>query len=142
MTGLGAAHLDTLFGEEEAGVDLMCHHGSRVAPLVDDLNQSIIIVVEPVDDEGVELGVRERLSNGGQRVSKALDLVVELRGRGVKILALAKLTMERRDTSLRLRRKRALEYGPCLMRRLGENGKPSDSRRERPLDEGEVRLVK
>ena len=105
MTGLGAARLDTLLSEEKAGVDLMCHHGSRVAPLVDDLNQSIILVVEPIDDEGVELGFREQLSNGGQRVSKALDLVVELRGRGVKLLALAKLTTERRDTGLRLRRK-------------------------------------
>ena len=105
MTGLGAARLDALLGEEKTGVDLMWHHASRVAPLVDDLNQSIILVVEPIDDEGVELGVRERLSNGGQRVSKALDLVVELRGRGVKLLALAKLTTERRDTGLRLRRK-------------------------------------
>ena len=105
MTVLGAARLDTLLGEEKAGVDLMCHHGSRVAPFVDDLDQSIILLVEPVDDEGVELGVGERLSNRGQRVSKALDLVVELRGRGVKLLALAKLTTERGDTSLRLRRK-------------------------------------
>ena len=105
MTGFGAARLGTLLSEEKAGVDLMCHHGSRVALLVDDLNQGIILLVEPVDNEGVELGVGERLSNGGQRVSKALDLVVELRGRGVKLLALAKLTTERRDTSLRLRRK-------------------------------------
>ena len=60
----------------------------------------------------MELGVSERLSNGGQRVSKALDLVVELCGRGVKLLTLAQLTTECGDTSLRLRRKRALKHGP------------------------------
>ena len=105
VTGLGVVRLDTLLGEEKAGVDLICLHGSRVAPLIDDPDQSIILLVEPVDDEGVELGVGERLSNGGQRVSKTLDLVVELRGRGVKLLALAKLTTECRDAGLRLHRK-------------------------------------
>jgi hypothetical protein len=42
----------------------MCHHRIRLAPLIDDLNQAIILFVETVDNEGVELRVRERLSNG------------------------------------------------------------------------------
>ena len=61
-------------------------HGSRVAPLFDDLDQAIILLVKSVDDEGVELGVSERLSNGRQRIGKALDLVIELRGGGIKLL--------------------------------------------------------
>ena len=118
---IGAARLDALLSEEKAGVDLMRHHGRRVAPLVDDLDQTIILLVEAVDDERVELGVGERLSNGRQRVNKSLDLVVELRGGGVELLTLAELATESAGTGLRLRREGALEDCPCLMRRLGKN---------------------
>jgi hypothetical protein len=99
-TAAGTARLNTLLGEKKAGVYLMCHHRIGVAPLIDDLNQAIILFVKTVDDEGVELRVRERLSNGRQRVSKGLDLVVVLRGGGVKFLALAKLTTEGTGTGL------------------------------------------
>ena len=119
----------------------MGHHRIGVAPLIDDLNQSIILLMEAIDDEGVELGVGERLSNGRQRVSKGLDLVVELRGRGVELLTIAELATEGTGTGLRLRREGALEDCPCFMRCLGKDDESGDSQGERPLDRGEVRLV-
>jgi hypothetical protein len=94
------ARLNALLGEKKAGVYLMCHHGIGVPPLIDDLNQAIILFVKTIDDEGVELGVREWLSNARQRVGKFLDLVVVLRGRGVEFLTPTKLTTEGTSTSL------------------------------------------
>jgi hypothetical protein len=88
-----------------------------------------------------EFGVGERLSNGCQHVSKGLDLVVELYGRGVELLTIAELAMEGIGTGLRLRRKGALEDCPCFMRRLGKDDESGNSRGERPLEGGEVRLV-
>jgi hypothetical protein len=91
---VGTTCLDALLGEKKAIVDLVRHHGSRVTPLIDDLDQAIILLVEAVDNEGVEIGVDERVSNGRQHVSKGLDLVVELRGRGVELLTIAELATE------------------------------------------------
>jgi hypothetical protein len=105
-----------------------------VPPLIDDLNQAIIFFIKTIDNEGVELGVRKRLSNGCQRVGKSLDLVVVLRGRGVEFLTLTKLTTNGTSTSLGLRRKGTLKDGPCLMRSLGKDNEPGNSRGKRPLN--------
>jgi hypothetical protein len=140
-TTVGTARLDALLSEKKARVDLVRHHGSQVAPLINDLNQTIVLLVEAVDDEGVELGVGERLSNGRQRVSMGLDLVVELCGRGVELLAIIELATEGTSTGLLLRHEGAVKDCPCFMRHLGKDDESGNSRSERPLDGGEVRVV-
>jgi hypothetical protein len=109
--------------------------------LVDDLHQAIVVLVKTIDDVGVELGVGERLVNGGKRVSESLDLVVEHRCRRVKLFTLTKLTTKSTAANLRLRSEGALQDGPGLMRGLREDQHPGHLWSERALDGREVGLV-
>jgi hypothetical protein len=89
-----------LLGEEEARVKLVRQHRRRrVVALVDDLHQTIILLVEAVDDAGV-VGVGEGLANRGQCVGERLDLAVEHSHRGVELLTFTKLTTDGGGASL------------------------------------------
>jgi hypothetical protein len=52
----------------------MHHQRVGVGALIDDLHQAVVVLVKTIDDVGVELGVGERLANGGKRVGESLDL--------------------------------------------------------------------
>jgi hypothetical protein len=119
----------------------MRHQRVGVGALVDDLHQAVVVLVKTIDDVGVELGVGERLANGGKRVGESLDLVVEHRCRRVELFTLTKLTTKSAATSLRLRSEGALQDGPGLVRGLREDQHPSHLWSERALDGREVGLI-